>query len=176
MSTVNAYELARLPRERRTPELILKAKTTPTLKFKLQVQRIENELRSPEDPKPIRVDFYRKLHPETAEMLQSTIYDFGLLPAVRDGDLKKTLSEKAIEAICSSALAFAGDEITAERDRLRRKAFAIPEPERDPTEKPEVVASITASRVRIVCTRRNELGTAPNVQEVPPSTKVATTR
>jgi hypothetical protein len=148
MSTVNAYELAKVPKERRTPELIEQAKKTSTGKFKLKVLEIENELRSPEEQKPVRVDFYRKLHPETAEILETTIHDFCMLPAVREGDLRKTLGEKAIEAICSLALSFAGDEITAERDRLRREAVEISEPQANPIEGPEVTAP--TPRVRIV--------------------------
>jgi hypothetical protein len=148
MPIVNAYELSRVPTERRTFELIEEAKKNSTNKFKVKIQEIENEFRSPEEQKPVRVDFYRKLHPQTAEMLENTIHDFCLLPAVRDGDLRKTLSEKAIESVCSSALSFAGDEIAAERDRLQREAIEITEPKADPTEGPEVAAP--TSRVRIV--------------------------
>jgi hypothetical protein len=56
----NAYFLTKLNPERRTREVIKRAKATPTKKFQAEIQEEINQDLPPQEGKPIKVDFFRR--------------------------------------------------------------------------------------------------------------------
>jgi hypothetical protein len=157
MPIVNAYELTKIPADKRTPALVEEAKCYPVQKFRIKIQEVQNEVLPPEERRPVLIDFYRKLHPETAQMLEDTIEDFCLLQVVRDCSRDKTLQEKAIETLCTAALGFAGPEIRAERERLARESFEIREAIENTTETMAEGTRASASAERRAASRPSKL-------------------
>lgn len=116
MPVQNACLLGRLKPQQRTRELVEAAQKTSKREFPAKVQAKLNENLPPEDQRPIRIDFFRKLHPVVAEKLERTIERFTHLPVVRDGDRELTLQDKAIYAICNAAEQFASEDLAAEEE------------------------------------------------------------
>lgn len=130
----NAYALAKLPAEKRTPEIVKKAKTQPRNKFMVTAQAVRNESLPPEKQKaPAGVDFYRKLHPTVAEKLEDTIARFRKHPVIRDGDLAMSLEDKAIFAMCCAAETHCQDELKAAEEAERRGLATITEEDEETT-------------------------------------------
>lgn len=124
----NAYQLAKLPAEKRTPELIKKARTQSRNKFIVTVQSIRNESLPVEKQKaPPLVEFYRKLSPIVAETLEETIARFRKHPVIKDGTLDLSIEDKAIFAMCSAAIAHCQDELNNAEEAERRGLQTIPE-------------------------------------------------
>jgi hypothetical protein len=103
MPKENAYRLSTLEPEQRTPDLVEAAKKTPKEKFPKRVQEKLNEGKAEADQVTVRLDFFRKLHPDVYNKLEETIERFTHLPIVRDGNEAMTLQEKSILAICFAA-------------------------------------------------------------------------
>jgi hypothetical protein len=99
--------------EQRSPEIVRKAKQTPTKKFQVEIQEIKNATLPPEKRKPVLIEIHEKWPPELAEMFEETVSDFTLLPVVRDGDREIAIRHKAIAAILISARTHVCDEIRA---------------------------------------------------------------
>lgn len=101
----NAYELSKVKPERRGTEILQLAKETSNSEFAAKVRLINGQ--------PLRADFVRKLSPEVAKELESTIERFMNLPAIRDGDRTLSLEDKAIHAMCFGAQQFALEDLQA---------------------------------------------------------------
>lgn len=116
----NALILSKVPAERRTPELIRKAVEQPERVFAGTAQAAINEGQPKEKQVVMRVDFFRKWHPEVLKKFEDTVEKYTRLKAVRSIDPDDvgglTLQEKAILTLCSIADGWADGEECAGKE------------------------------------------------------------
>jgi hypothetical protein len=144
LSASNAYQLAKLPAEKRTADVVKKAQTQSRNTFVATVQSIKNDALPVEKQRDPKVDFFRRLHPGVAEKLEETIRRFCKLPVIKDGIFDMTLEEKAIYAMCCAAEQNCQEELRAAEEVERRGSPTIPitETKEAPATEPEILEEV----------------------------------
>jgi hypothetical protein len=119
----NVLALTKLPPKKRTKKLVAAARKESINQFAKTIQAALNEDLPPEEQKQPFVDWHRRVHPDTAEMMDKVEAEFMKLKGVvRDGDYDLDLTSKAWTAICNSALSWASDVVRASDDEKRESA------------------------------------------------------
>lgn len=134
--------LAKVPEERRTPELVAKAKSQPEPEFTRTAQAAINADMPLERQRVLRIDFFRRLHPTVHDKLEGTIELYTRLKAVRmvDPDSGLTLQEKAILSLCAVAEGWAhGEECVAREKAIDLGPQEPTEAQESAEENPEAI-------------------------------------
>jgi hypothetical protein len=124
MGQKKAVELTRLQPHQRTPDVIAVALTQPLSKVRNVVTARRNETLPPHEQKPMVRMFALLLPEDTCDELNELLDEMEYAEGVRDGDMTRTLRQKAMDAIVKGARLFYQQELAeAAEYRAAKEAF-----------------------------------------------------
>jgi hypothetical protein len=154
----NSIILSKVPPERRTPELIEKATKQTEREFAGTAQAAINEGQPKEKQTVMRVEFFRRWHPEVLRKFEDTVEKYTRLKAVRlidpDDAGGLTLQEKALLTMCSIADGWADGEECARKEEAidlggPEAAEAVAQAEEADSEEPYPSEEVLAEAERL---------------------------